>query len=108
MYNNLIALLQALGIPYAEGAWNRAPQTGDYLAYALDGQGDSLWGDDAQQQQAILGSVDLFCRSTDRTHFNAVQNALKASGVSWDLYSIQREPANRIIHYRWAFELEVL
>ena len=52
--------------------------------------------------------MDLFCRSVDRTNFHAVQNALKASGVSWDLYSIQREPANRIIHYRWAFELEVL
>lgn len=108
MYNNLITLLQALGIPYAEGAWNRAPQTGDYLVYALDGQGDSLWGDDAQQQQAILGSVDLFCRSVDRTNFEAVQNALKASGVSWHLNSISREPQNRLIHYEWAFELEVL
>lgn len=108
MYDNLIALLQALGIPYTEGPWNRAPQTGDYLSYALDGQGDSLWGDDDQQQQAILGSVDLFCRSVDRTNFEAVQNALKASGVSWHLNSIFPEPKNRLIHYEWAFELEVL
>ena len=108
MYDALIQLLEATGIPCAEGAWNRAPQTGSYIVYALDGQGESLWADDAQQQQAIQGSVDLFCRTAERAQFNAVQNALRASGLSWDLYSIQREPENRLIHYEWVFEMEVL
>ena len=106
MYSELIALLAATKIPCAEGAWNNAPQTGSYIEYSIDGQGDALWSDDAQTQQAILGSVDLYCRTNDRTDFNAVQNALKASGVSWRLNSKQHETTNRLVHYEWTFEME--
>ncbi len=106
MYSELIALLVATKIPCAEGAWNNAPQTGSYIVYSLDGEGATLWGDNMQQHQVILGSVDLFCRTNDRTDFNAVQDALKASGLSWDLNSIQHETTSRQIHYEWVFEME--
>lgn len=106
MYDALIALLQATKIPCAEGAWNNAPQSGSYIVYALEGEGDTLWGDGMQLHQVITGSVDLYCRDNDRTDFNKVQTALAASGLSWDLYSIQREATNRLVHYEWVFEME--
>ena len=106
MYSELVALLAATKIPCAEGAWNNAPQTGSYIEYSLDGQGATVWGDNMQCQQVILGSVDLYCRTNDRTDFNAVQNALKSWGGSWSLNSIQHEVDNRLIHYEWVFEME--
>lgn len=106
MYNELITLLNATGFPCAEDAFNRAPQTGSYIVYTIDGEGDPLWGNNMQLEQVIVGYVDLFSRTNDRTDFNAVQQAFKSWGGSWDLYSIQYEPGNRIRHYRWKFEME--
>ena len=108
MYEALIALLEATGIPAAEGPWNNAPQSGSYLEYQLEGQGAAFWADDEMQEQAISGSVDLFCRTNSREDFHKVQQALDASGVSWQLFSIQREVKNRLVHYEWTFELERL
>lgn len=106
MYSELIALLEATKIPCAERAFNSAPTTGSYLTYQLDGEGDVLWGDNMQLHQVITGSVDLYCRTKDRTDFNAVQSAFKAWDGSWDLNSIQTEPDNRLIHYEWTFQME--
>lgn len=106
MYEALKTLLRSTGIPLAEGDWNNAPQTGSYAAIALDLEGATLWGSDRQRQQAIQGTVNLFCRTADRSDYNAIQNALWATGISWRLNSIQHEPARRMMHYEWIFELE--
>ena len=106
MYDALVTLLRSTGIPLAEGDWNIAPQTGSYAAVALDLEGETLWGNDSQRQQAIQGTVNLFCRTPDRTDFNTMQRALKATGISWRLNSIQREVSRKLYHYEWVFELE--
>ncbi|MBO7667499.1 MAG: hypothetical protein J6T26_03465 [Firmicutes bacterium] len=108
MYDELIRLLKATDIPCAEDAFNNAPQNGSYIVYTLDGEGESLWGSNMQLEQVIVGYVDLFSRTNDRVDFGAVQQAFKIWGGSWDLYSIQYEPNNRIRHYRWKFEMEKL
>ena len=106
MYSELIALLKATKIPCEEIAWNNAPTEGSYMIVALDGEGETLWGDNMQLEQVITGSVDLYCRTKDRTDFNAVQNAFKAWGGSWDLNSIQYENGTHLMHYEWIFEME--
>lgn len=106
MYDALVTLLRSTGIPFAEGDWNNAPQSGNYAAIALDLEGETLWGDGHQRQQAIQGTIHLFCRTRDRTDFNHIQRALDATGISWDLNSIQTETSRRMIHYEWVFELE--
>ena len=106
MYDALKKLLWSTGIPFAEGDWNKAPETGSYAAIALDLEGDTLWGDGGQRQQAIQGTINLFCRTPDRSDFNKIQRALKAVGISWELSSIQREIARQLYHYEWVFELE--
>ena len=106
MFDALITLLKSTGIPLAEGAWNNAPQTGSWAAIALDGGAESLWGDDNQQQEAVEGTVDLFCRDNDRGDFRTMKAALKATGISFRLNSIQYETDRRLIHYEWVFQLE--
>jgi len=106
MYDAFKTLLWSTGIAFAEGDWNKAPETGSYAAIALDLEGDTLWGDGGQRQQAIQGTINLFCRTPDMADFRRIQTALKRSGISWDLNSIQRETGRRLYHYEWVFELE--
>ena len=106
MYDALIILLRSTGIPLVEGDWNRAPQEGPYAAITLDLESAPLWGSNHQRQQAIQGSISLFCRDTDRTAFETMQAALDAVEISWKLYSVQREVSKRLMHYEWVFELE--
>lgn len=106
MYDALKQLLWSTGIPFAEGDWNKAPETGSYAAIALDLEGETLWGDGRQQHQAVQGTINLFCRTPDMSDFYKIQRALDAMGISWDLNSIQREISRRLYHYEWVFELE--
>ena len=106
MYDALITLLRSTGIPLAEGDWTNAPQTGNYAVIALDLEGETLWGDGHQRQQAIQGTVNLFCRTRDRADFYRIQRALDATGISWKLNRIQTENQRRMFHYEWVFELE--
>ena len=106
MYDAFVTLLKSTGIPLAEVAWSNAPQTGSYAVIALDDEASALWADDGQQQQAVQGTIDLFCRTSSRADFNTVQRALRETGVSWYLNSIQYENGGRLVHYEWVFELE--
>ena len=67
MYSDLLTALAGTGIPLAEYAWDTKPDT-DYLVVQLDGQGDSLESDNVTTQQAIEGSVDLFCYTKSRAN----------------------------------------
>lgn len=108
MYEALKAALEQTGIPMAEGDWDRAPQSGSYIAVRLDSEGDSLWGDQHQQEQALEGSVHLFERSGDKANMQLIQSVLDGLELSWRLNSVQHEARNHIVHYEWVFQLEVL
>lgn len=107
MYSDLLTALAGTGIPLAEYAWDTQPAT-DYLVIQLDGQGDSLESDNVTTQQAIEGSVDLFCYSKDRANYDAVWSALRTSGCAVRLSSVQYENETRLIHYEWIFQLPYL
>lgn len=106
MYEELKTALEETGIALAEGDWDRAPQTGSYLILRLEGDGDTVWGDNHMRQQAVAGSVHLYCRTKDRTEFETVQAVLDGLELSWRYNYTQYEPRNHIVHYEWLFELE--
>lgn len=114
MFNELVTALQALGtpaegratIPFYAGEMNNAEP--NYGTVRLDAEGDALWANGEQQEQALQGSIDVFINEKDIQPIPAVQAILRAQGVSYKLYSIQHETARKLIHYEWVFELEGL
>ena len=106
-YAELKAALAALGLPIAEDAWDRRPAT-DYLEIQIDGQGDSMEGDNATNEQAIEGSVDLFSYTKRRTNYDAVWAVLRSSGCAVRFSSKQYESETRLTHYEWIFQLPYL
>lgn len=107
MYANLLTALAQTGLPLAEEAWETRPDT-DYLVVQLDGQGDSLESDNVTTQQAIEGSVDLFCYTKSRANYDTVWSVLRSSGCGVRLSSVQYENETRLIHYEWIIQLPYL
>lgn len=107
MFDKLLEELRATGIDFAHAAWRAAPNT-DYGTAALDGGGDTVWADDAMQEQALTGAVHLFTRDAGHAQMQAVQAALNRAGVCWRFTSSQYEEDTRLTHYEWAFELEAV
>lgn len=67
----------------------------------LDGEAAAVWGDNGQAEQALEGSVHLFCRGIETTAPVGVQTALNELGVSWRLDYVRYEENTRLIHYEW-------
>lgn len=107
MYSELIAALSATGLPTTEGDWDTRPET-DYISIQLDAQGDSLQSNNQTNEQAIEGSVDLFCYTKSRTNYDTVWAVLRGSGCAVRFSSIQYEPETRLTHYEWIFQLPYL
>ncbi|MBO7669899.1 MAG: hypothetical protein J6S60_04850 [Oscillospiraceae bacterium] len=98
--------LEATGIPFADTAWQTAPE-GTYGVYQIDFGGDTLFGDGEHLDQVLHGSVDLFVAQGDSVDQKAaaVTAALKSlSGIPWRLESRQYEKDTRLTHLEWTFE----
>lgn len=106
MYRHLLETLRATGIPFAEIAWENAPEAGSYGAIQLEGAADTVWADGTCREQALEGSIDLFVRNKSLTDMMLVQTALTDAGVSWRLSDVSFEPARRLEHYEWVFQIE--
>lgn len=104
MFETVLAALQATNIPFAAYGWDNAP-SGTYGVVSLEGQEDSVAGDNRIHHQAIRGSIDLFVEGVATTAPAAVQDAINGL-VAWRLNSIQYEDDTRLIHYEWIFEQE--
>lgn len=108
MYETLVSLLMASGIPFQEYAWDQRPDS-DYGVIALEGAGDTLAGNQHIQNQAIEGSIDLYTHSNDREKAATIQAILNSlDGCAWYLNSIQYEGDTRLIHWEWVFQLEAM
>lgn len=104
MFETVLAALQATGIPFEAYGWDNAP-SGTYGVVSLEGQEDSVAGDNRIHHQSIRGSIDLFVAGIETTAPKAVQDAINGL-VAWRLNSIQYEDDTRLIHYEWIFEQE--
>ena len=108
MYNRLIDMIRAAGIPVAEVSWNNAPQTGNYAVIMLDSEAASVSGDNKKVDYAAQGTVDLFCRSKDRADCRALEGIFNALEIAWEWNSTQYEADRHLIHYEYVFELEAV
>ena len=103
-YEALKTALEATQIQCAEDGWTKRPDP-PYIVYALDGQAAANVGDDDVKDTALSGTVDLFTLDNVPTLSWKVRNALRSSGVSWWLNSIQYEDDTRLHHIASAFEI---
>jgi len=103
LLDKLDVALNATGIPFREGGWDRAPK-GDYGVYTLDSAAGSVWADGKMREQALEGTIDLFSKSGGVANLNLIQQAINSiDGLSWYLNSIQYENDTRLMHYEWVF-----
>lgn len=103
-YQALKAALAKTNIPFAEDGWTDRPNP-PYGVYALDGQAAALIGDDDVDDTALSGTVDLYTLDNVPTLAWKIRTALRQSGVSWWLNSVQYEDDTRLHHLEYAFEL---
>lgn len=104
MFETLLALLQDTRIPFAAYGWDHAPG-GTYGVISLEGQEESVAGDNRIHHQSIRGSIDLFVKGISTTAAQTVQNAINGV-VAWRLNSVQYEDDTGLVHYEWIFEQE--
>lgn len=100
------ALETGTGIPFADTAWDTAPE-GDYGVVQIDFGGASLWGSGARLGQVLHGSVDVFVVPTGSiyTVMAAVEAALAATeALAWRFESKQFERDTKLTHLEWVFE----
>ena len=109
MFEDLLAALQATGIPFEAYAWDVAPNE-DYGVVSLDGPGGTLYADNCTEEQAVSGMVDLFIHGTGLAKARTVQAALNAFDCAWKLNMIQYEQDtdNKLVHFSWDYELRCL
>lgn len=108
MFQHLLELLQATGIPFEAYAWSVAP-SGTYGVVSLDSAGDTVFGDGHLSCQAVEGTVDLFLKDVATTNPQIVQGVLDdLDGCAWQLNSVQYEEDTGYIHWEWVYQLETL
>lgn len=100
MFDMILGALKATGIPFAAYGWDRPP-AGTYGVFSIEGQEDSLSGDDGVREQGVRGSVDLFVQGVSTSGAETVQEAISSVTPSWFLNSVQYESDTGLVHYEW-------
>ena len=109
MYEQLVTALKALkDVQFAEHEWATRPPV-DHGTVQLDfGAADDA-GDDAHQDMAYQGSVDLYTNGQAWTTAAAVESVLEdVCGSSWHLNLKSYESSTGLMHREYVFEIEVL
>jgi hypothetical protein len=82
-------------------------QTGNYIVWAEDGEGDAVHADGQKVERAITGTIDYFTKTENDPVISQIEAALDSSdGIAWSLNSVQYEQDTRYIHYEWVFEID--
>lgn len=99
------ALEAASGAMLALFAWQTTPNDRDeWGTITVDGQATAVWGDGRMQEQALAGSVHLFCRRLDSQAPAGIQAGFQRLGISWRLDDVIYETDTRLLHYVWTWE----
>ena len=80
-------------------------QTGNYIVWAEDSEGDSIHADDGKTEQVIQGTIDYFTKTENDPVATQIQDKLTENEISWRLNSVQYEQDTGYIHYEWVFEV---
>jgi hypothetical protein len=103
--NNLKDLLLTIGLPVFH--YFAANQTGSYIVWAEDGEGDAVHADGRKVERAITGTIDYFTKTENDPVVQQIEDALDTDdSLAWQLNSVQYEQDTGYIHYEWAFEID--
>lgn len=80
-------------------------QTGNYIVWAEDSEGDSIHADDGKTEHVIQGTIDYFTKTENDPVVTQIQDKLTEKEISWRLNSVQYEQDTGYIHYEWVFEV---
>ena len=103
--NNLKDLLLTIGLPVFH--YFAANQTGPYIVWAEDGEGDTVHADGQKVERTITGTIDYFTKCENDPVVKQIEVALDGhDGLAWYLNSVQYEQDTGYIHYEWVFEID--
>ena len=80
-------------------------QTGNYIVWTEDSEGQSLHADNVKTGQVIQGTIDYFTKTENDPLVKQIQDKLNEVEISWRLNDIFREDDTGYIHYEWVFEV---
>lgn len=79
-----------------------------YVVYMPDDEVGSLNADNKKQNQAINGTVDIFCKYENGLElFNRMQSVLSNNDLNYRLNSTNYESDKGVMHFEWEVEAEV-
>lgn len=82
-------------------------QTGNYIVWAEDGEGNSVHADGKKAARTITGTIDYFTKIENDPVVEQIEAALDTDdGLAWYLNSIQHERDTGYIHYEWVWEVD--
>ena len=99
----LADILVTVGVPVNH--YNAIKKPDKYIVWAEDNQADSLYSDDAMQEQVLQGTIDYFTKTEFDTNFDKIQQALIDNEISFRLNSVQYEDDTKFIHHEWVFNV---
>ena len=108
-FENLVFALKTIGIPFAENAWTPRPNSRTYGIVSLDFETDADDGENAKQERAFEGSIDLYSRDKRGEDYpGAIEDLLEEfCGPSWEnSISGDWEPESKLFRWEWTFTLE--
>lgn len=100
----LSAELGAMTNPVPCTHYLRAGSSAPFVVWQEDAD-NSNRADNAVEEQAISGTIDLFSRIEYDPAIDKIQTFLNSYGASWYLNSVQFEDETNLIHHEWAFEV---
>lgn len=101
--NDLKNILVSIGPPVFH--YSATGQTGNYIVWAEDSEGNSLNADDKKEDFSIQGTIDYFTKTEYDPVVEQIQDKLTEAEISWGLNSVQYEEDTEYIHYEWVWEL---
>jgi hypothetical protein len=86
--------------------YEASSQTGNYIVWAEDREGTSLFADNKKIQQVLQGTIDYFTKTEFDPVVDQIQEKLNTAKTAWSLNSIQHEKDTGYIHYEWVWEVD--
>lgn len=80
-------------------------QTGNYIVWAEDGEGQSGHADNHKTTQVMAGTIDYFTKTEFDPIVETIQEKLNSIDIAWRLNSVQYEKDTGYIHYEWTWEM---
>lgn len=85
--------------------YHASNQTGNFIVWGEDSEGDSIYADDHKIDHAIQGTIDYFTTAEFDPVVKKIEDTLTSAEIVWRLNSVQRENDTGYIHHEWVWEV---